>query len=247
MLVKLDEPKILNDAVSIIYQLVTEVRAKVNKDGLSIIAIDPANVALVMVKLPASAFSQFKVEEEEEELGLDLEDLKAVLGRCGAGSSLIIEKVDNTLKLSIQDKIKRSFTLALIDIDAEEKTVPQLEFTSKVEIDSSTLADVIEDASVVADACTFITKKKDEVFIVEAKGNLNSARAEFSSDEVKIDAEDAKAKYSLEYMQKFMKGGKISEKAIFQFSADYPCRLDFKAKNLEIAFILAPRVENEED
>ena len=48
-------------------------------------------------------------------------------------------------------------------------------------------------------------------------------------------------------MQKFMKAAKISDKAVFSFSTDYPCRLDFKKTNLEIAFILAPRVENEED
>lgn len=248
MLLKLDEPKLLSDAVSVISQLVTEVRAKVTKQGLSIIAIDPANVALVMLKIPASAFSQLKVDEEEEELGLNLDDVKAVLGRCGAGSSLILEREnnDNLLKLNIQDKVKRSFTLSLIDIDSEEKTVPQLEFNTRVEIDAYTLTEAIQDAAIVADACTFITKKKEEVFIVEAKGNLNSARAEFSSDEAKLQVQDCKAKFSLQYLQKFMKSAKLAEKAILQFSTDYPCRLDFKNPNLEIAFILAPRVENEE-
>ena len=247
MLLKLDEPKLLNDAISVIYQLVTEVRAKISKQGLSIIAIDPANVALVMLKLPASVFSQFKIEEEEEELGLNLEDLKAVLSRCDAGSSLILEREDNLIKLNIQGKIKRSFTLALIDIESEEKQVPQLEFNSKIEIEASTLAEVIEDSAIVADACSFITKKKEELFVVEAKGSLNSARAEFTSDEVKMQAQDCKAKYSLEYLQKFMKAARLTEKATLQFSTDYPCRLDFKTAKLEMAFILAPRVENEED
>lgn len=246
MLIKLTEPRLLNEGISVISQLVTEVRAKITKQGLSIIAIDPANVALVILKLPASAFSQFKVEEDEE-LGLNLEDLRAVLRRCDTGSSLSIEREDNLLKLNIEGKIKRNFTLALIDIEAEEKTVPQLEFNSSVEIDSSILNEVIEDAAVVADACTFITKKKEEIFIVEAKGNLNSAHAEFTSDEVKMKVQDCKAKYSLEYMQKFMKASKFTEKAVFQFSTDYPCRMDFKTANMEMAFILAPRVESEED
>lgn len=245
MLLKLDEPKIFSDAIAIISELVTEVRAKANKSGLSIIAIDPANVALVVLKLPASSFSQYKVEDEEE-LGLNLSDLKAVLRRCGAGSSLIIERQDNTLNFNIQDKVKRSFSLALIDTSIEEKQPPKLEFNSKIEIDSADLADAIEDAAIVADACTLITDKKQDNFVVEAKGSLNSARTEFSSDEAKLQVQDAKSKYSLEYLQKFMKGAKLTGKAVLQFSTDYPMQIDFKTQQIELGFVLAPRVETED-
>lgn len=245
MLLKLDEPKILSDAIAIISELVTEVRARVSKSGFNIIAIDPANVALVMLKMPASAFSQFKIEEEEE-LGLNLSDLKSVLRRCSAGSNLILEKKDNLLVLDIQDTVKRSFSLALIDISSEEKQAPKLEFNSKVEIDSSVFSEAIEDAAIVADACTFITSKKDDNFVVEAKGALNSARVEFSSDEAKLQVQDAKSKYSLEYLEKFIKAAKLSDRAVLQFSTDYPMQIDFKAKQLELGFVLAPRVETEE-
>lgn len=247
MLIKLDEPKLLSDAVAIISELVTEVRARVTKQGFSIVAIDPANVALVMLKMPASAFSQFKLEnEQDEELGLNLSDLKSVLRRCNVGSNLVIEKQDNLLVFNIQDKVKRSFSLALIDISAEEKQPPKLEFSSKIEIDSSVLSDAIEDAAIVADACTLITSKKDERFIIEARGSLNSSRTEFSSDEVKMQIQDAKAKYSVEYLQKFIKAAKLTDKAILQFSTDYPIQLDFKTQNLELGFVLAPRVETED-
>ncbi len=245
MLLKLDKPKILSDAIAIIADLVTEVRARITKSGLSIIAIDPANVALVMLKMPASAFSQFKVEEEEE-LGLNLSDLKSVLRRCSTGSTLVLEKKDNLLVLNIQDTVKRSFSLALIDISSEEKQAPKLEFNSKVEIDSSVLSEAIADALIVADACTFITSKKDDNFVVEAKGSLNSARVEFSSDEVKLSINDAKSKYSLDYLEKFIKAAKLSEKAVLQFATDYPMQLDFKAAQLELGFVLAPRVETED-
>jgi len=247
MLLRLDEPKILSDAVSIISELVTEVRAKVNKQGFSIVAIDPANVALIALKLPTSAFSQFNLTSDDgEELGINLEDLKAILRRCNTGSSLVLQKDGNMLKVDIQDKIKRSFSLALIEIESEEKQQPKLEFVSRIEIDSLTLADVISDAAIVADACTFISDKKKNIFIIEAKGNLNSARAEFTSDEAKLEVEDAKAKFSLEYLKKFMKAAKLSEKAVLQFSTDYPMQIDFKNPRLELSFILAPRVETEE-
>jgi len=240
MLLKLDNPKILSDIITIISELVTEVRIKVNAEGLSIIAIDPANVALVSFKLPASSFSSF--EASEEILGVSLDSLKNVLRRCSPGSSLILQTEDNTLKIEIHDKIKRVFKLALINIEQEEKIMPSLEFSCRVEISGLDLLEVIEDCSVVADSCSFSTS--DGKFIIEAKG-LHSAKSEFSQDEVKIEG-DGKAKYSLEYLQKFVRACKLVEKAIINFSSDYPLKLEFKSSGFELAFVLAPRVETED-
>jgi DNA polymerase III sliding clamp (beta) subunit (PCNA family) len=75
-------------------------------------------------------------------------------------------------------------------------------------------------------------------------GSLNSFRAEFSGDDTKIEG-IAKAKYSLEYLNKFIKAQKISSKVILRFSDNYPLRVDFPGEKLGIGFILAPRVEND--
>ena len=241
MLVKLDKPLLLSKVIDILSDLVTEVRIKINEFGLSIGAIDPANVALISFRLPKSSFSQF--ETEDEVLGINLDDLKRILKRCGNGSSLILEKKENFLNIQIQDKIKRNFSLNLIEVETEEKEMPELEYTSRVEINSSDLTDSIEDCMVVADACSFIVQEGK--FIIEAKG-INSAMSEFSGDEAKIEAENCKVRYSLEYLQKFMKGTKLVEKTVLNFAEDHPLKLDIKSKDMELNFLLAPRVENED-
>ncbi len=241
MRIKLDNPSSLSKAVEIISELVTEVRIKVNEHGLSTSAIDPANVAMVSFKMPKSVFSQF--ETGKEVLGVNLESLKRILRRCGPGSSLIIEKKENMLNLQIQDNIKRDFHLSLIEIESEDKEMPNLEFSSKVELKSSDLVSVIEDCAVVDDACSFIIK--DGKFIIEAK-NINSARIEFSGDEADVQAENCKARYSLEYLQKFMKAAKLCEKTMIRFANDHPMKMDFRTPEMELSFILAPRVETED-
>ena len=80
-------------------------------------------------------------------------------------------------------------------------------------------------------------------FIIEAKGSLNSTKTEFNSDEAKFKGE-AKSKYSLEYLQKFIKASRFADKTNIQFKKDFPLRLDFRG-NVEMTFILAPRVEDE--
>ena len=241
MLVKLDHPAILSKVVDIISDLVTEVRMKITDMGLSIVAMDPANVSMVGFWIPKTAFSEF--ESGEEVLGVDLNNFKRILKRCGAGSSLLLEKKDNLLEIQIQDRIRRNFTLSLIDIESEDKEMPKLEFSSQIELNSIDLISAIEDCAIVGDSCSFIVK--DGKVIIEAKG-LNSARSEFSDDEAVIQAENCKSKYSLEYLQKFIKGAKLVDKSVLKFADDHPLRIDYKTPKMELSFILAPRVETED-
>jgi len=241
MLVKLDTPQVFSKVIDILSELVLEVKIKIDDFGMSIVAMDPANVAMVEFRLPKTAFSQF--ETGEETLGVNLDNLKRVLKRAGAGSSLIMEKKDNMLNVQIQDRIKRNFTMGLIDIDSEDKKIPNLEYVARVEMNSIDLINAIEDCSVVSDACTF--QVEEGKFIIESKG-LNSAMAEFSGDEAKIEAENCKSRYSLEYLQKFIKSAKIIDKTILKFSNDHPLRMEFRTEFVELNFILAPRVETED-
>lgn len=243
MLLKLDNPKLFSEIIGIISDLVLEVRIKVNKEGVSILAVDPANVAMISFKLPNAAFSEFEVENDEV-LGVSLESLKAVLRRCSAHGVLVMKREENTLKIEIQDKIKREFNLALIEIEDEEKEIPILEFTSRIEMASADFSEAIEDCSVVSDSCSFVSEP--DKFIIQGKGSLNSFKSEFSSDELNIQAQEATSKYSLEYLQKMAKATKITDKAIINFSTDYPLKLEFNTPFIELSFILAPRVETED-
>ncbi len=242
MLLKLDDPRFFSTLVSIISELVTEVRLKITKEGMSLVALDPASVAMVYFNIPAELFSQFELEKEET-LGINLQNLSSVLRRCGLGSSLILQKEENTLRLTIKDKIKRDFTLALISVEGEEREMPRWEFKSVIKMDAQAFVEVIEDCLIVSDACTFVAEPNK--FAVEARG-LNSARAEFSSDEVEIYSDHSTARFSLEYLSKFMKGAKIASKAEINFSDNHPMRINFPTGKVMLSFVLAPRVEQED-
>lgn len=240
MILKLDRPKLLGDAVAIISEIVTEVRIKLLEDGMSIVAVDPANVALVIFKLPKEGFAQY--EAGGEVWGVNLDDLKRILKRASTSSSIVFEQEENKLKITIFDKIKRVFTLALIEIDSEDKDEPELNFNCTVELNSDDFGQAIEDCNVVADSCALIAG--DGFFMVEGSGSLNSARAEFSGDDAVIKG-IGKSRYSLEYLTKFIKAGKLSEKVIIKFSDDYPLRIDFPGEKMGMGFVLAPRVDND--
>ena len=240
MILKLDNPKLMSDAIAIISEVVSEVRIKLIEDGMSIIAVDPANVALVIFKLPRESFSQYEIGNEV--WGVNLGDLKKILKRTGVTASIVFEEEGGKLKISIFDKVKRIFNLALIEVSSEDKNIPDLNFGARVEMSSDDFAQTIEDANVVADSCAFIAGEGS--FVIESSGNLNSARAEFAGENLEMFG-IGKSKYSLEYLMKFIKAVKISSRVVVNFSDDYPLRLDFPGEKMGIGFVLAPRVDND--
>lgn len=251
MILKLDEPRLLGDAVDIISNVVVEVRIKLLEDGLSIVAVDPANVALVIFRLPKESFVEYDCGNET--WGVNLGDLKKILKRASGAASITLEEVEGKLKITIFDKVRRTFGLALIEVSAEDKDVPELNFGARVEMGSRDFAQAVEDASIVADSCVFVLR--NNVFAVEGKGSLNSARAEFGVSQLDTNDQEGqgvielfgqgRSKYSLEYLMKFIKGVKISGNVVVNFSDDYPLRLDFPGEKMGIGFVLAPRVEND--
>ena len=240
MILKLDDPKLMSDAISIVSEIVSEVRIKLLPDGMSIVAVDPANVALVIFKLPKESFSEY--DAGSEVWGVNLDDLKKILKRAGATSSIVLEEVEGKLKITIFDKIKRTFNLSLIEVSSEDKDIPELNFATRVEMNSIDFAQAIEDTNVVADSCALV--KSGDIFSIEGVGNLNSAKAEFEGESVEMFGV-GRSKYSLEYMMKFIKALKISSRVVVNFSDDYPLRLDFPGEKMGIGFVLAPRVEND--
>ena len=161
-----------------------------------------------------------------------------------------LEKIDKVLFLDnnharneMKDKIRKEFSLALIDVEGDEKPIPSLNFVSKIEMTSVDFSEAIEDCNVVADSCSFISAPDN--FVIQGKGNLNSFKSEFS-DEVNIQAEEATSKYSLEYLQKMIKGTKLTDKVVLNFGNDYPLKLEFNTPKITLSFILAPRVETED-
>src|SRR3989344_3191611 len=108
MKLTLADPKILKDSIAIISDLVTEARFKVTKDAVELIAMDPANVAMVIYKLLSSAFVEYDVKEDVS-LAINLNDLKQVLRRAKADDTITLEVAANKFKVTLKGGQTRTF------------------------------------------------------------------------------------------------------------------------------------------
>ena len=244
--ITLAEPKLLKESIVIASDLLQEVNLKVKPDSIELVAMDPANVAMVVLRLFNSVFTEYNVEHEMT-LGLNLSNLKQILKRAGASDILTLEFEENMLKLRLLGNTDRTFKMPIIDLEEKEQKIPELKFPIKITTNSAILSEAIEDVSIVSEAATFTTD--NNVFVISGTGEISDANIEIPADEnTRITATNNKisSKYSVEYLKKMVTGSKMSDTVTLQFSKDYPLRIDYKEQDkYELSFILAPRVEND--
>jgi hypothetical protein len=82
-MMKIDEKKI-SAFVDTLRDMVPECRLMITPDGISTLAVDTANVAMVSANLPAAAFEEYK--EEKFELGMDVTKWKTAVDLMKSGS-----------------------------------------------------------------------------------------------------------------------------------------------------------------
>lgn len=231
---------VLKNSLDSVSSLVTEGTFKINNNGIGLIAMDPASVAMIIYNLLAISFDTFEVKKEGT-ISFNISQFVSILKRASTNDIVTIESDGTRLKITMEGATKRTFILPLMDIRNNEQKIPELKFNAEVEFDAGVLKDSIKDVSMVSDCVQFVAGEDGLTISGTAEGS-----------EVKTKITDAKvsgtasSKYSVDYLDKMMGASKIADKLKISFSDDYPLRLDYKALDkLQMSFILAPRVDTD--
>ena len=247
MKLTLAEPRYLRESISAISELVNEVKLKVNKDMVEIVAMDPANVAMVIFKLLSSTFIDYDVKKDYE-LCISLDHLKNIVRRAKPSDIITLKFDENKNKLNILLKgdSERHFSLGLLDDQGKEQKIPDLKFSANIETSALQFGEAIDDLDIVSDSINFIID--DGKFVLQGDGTTSSGRIEFGEGTKVVNKtnESIKEKNSLEYLKKIAKAGKLSGHVGVYFGKDYPMMIEYKVVDkLVMKYILAPRVSND--
>ena len=244
---RLDNPSVLKQTVAVLSDFITEATFAFGKNGIKLIAMDPANICMVNLDILPSLFSEYVVEQKKE-VTLNLGYLQQALNRARSSDAVTLSLEKNKLKLTILGKSTKRFFIPLLEKEGKERTAPDLDFNANIEMDADEFRDYVDDAAIVGDAITFE--------LVDGKLNINAGE---TGSKVHIDVkkdsdavinfelkENARSIFSAEYLKKIASSAKLTDTVVMNLSNDYPTRLDFKALNkLRVQFILAPRIENQ--
>jgi len=244
----LNDVDLLKAPLIAISEIVDEAVFRLEKDGIKLRAADRAMVAAVDFYLASTAFDSYEIDEPRD-IGLNIENFVSVLKRASAKDTLVLELKDSKLDVILQNSSRRRFSLPLLEISQEEvPQIEQLEFNSKITMDSDVLEQSIKDAAVVADS--LLLEATPSKFSLIAEGDISKAEVELEKGNealAELTTKDvSKARYPLDYLKKMIKGKKISDNVTLEFSTDYPLKLTFSVLDkCKLSFVLAPRVVEE--
>ncbi len=245
---KLAEASVLSDSIKAIYELIKEeVSFKLTNEGISMRAMDPANVAMVSYNLLVPAFEAYKLEEETT-IHVDMERLYNVLKQAQPGDAVSLKVEEAKIHITYEGGNTRKFSLPLLELSGEERKAPSLEFSATAKMKPEALKQALSDAGVVADSAVF--NASGDSLVISAGGDTGEVEivlAKGSDQLVALEVqEESRARYALDYLEKMVKGAKLCNEMAIKFKTDYPMQLDYAMEDtLKLSFILAPRVETE--
>jgi DNA polymerase III sliding clamp (beta) subunit (PCNA family) len=215
-------------------------------EDIRILEMDPANVAMVMFKLPKSSCLDYEVPELEEKVGLKLSNLTPVLRRVGKDDILLLETKNNQLIVKIG--ASREFKLPTIALDDhKEQKWPEIQLPAKIKMDTQALNEALEDVTVITDSVKFIVTPGD--LTITGEGDLAFVKIEMkNSDTTRIlgdFGEKVATKYSTEYLTKMILKSSVAKEVTLEYNKDMPLRLSYVTDSFSLNYLLAPRVEND--
>jgi proliferating cell nuclear antigen len=236
---------ILKSSIETLSVLVDEARFRISTEGLSVRAVDPANVAMVSFELTASAFDDFAADDCE--IGMDLTKINDILGVAEKNEKATLELDELSQRMSIHIG-GFSYTLSLLDpstIRAEPR-IPQLELPAEVVLNGKELQKAVKAAEKISDHMSLGVD--EDIFYMEAEGDTDKVRLEMPREQlIDLKSGEARSLFSLDYLSDIVKPASKSNEVTLELGRDYPIRISFTIAEGagKISYLLAPRIESD--
>lgn len=215
--------------------------------GLSIRAVDPANVAMVDLTLPPDIFTSFTTSGGA--LGVNLDRLQSILSLASVDDLIQLSLNADSRKLTIQiDGLE--YTLALIDLKAiaPPPELPELELPAHVQLEYETFDRALTAAEMVANHLTFRMEPDTEQFVTEASGDTDDMELKLDADELsEVTIGPAESLFSIGYLTKMKQAIPKDTEHNLSIGEELPLilDLDFTDKSLTAQYLLAPRLKGD--
>ncbi|MEM3852257.1 MAG: proliferating cell nuclear antigen (pcna) [Methanomassiliicoccales archaeon] len=235
---------VLKQVVDVVSTLVDEAKFRVDKDGISLKAVDPAHVAMVELVLSKRAFDDF--EGSDSELGVDMERLEDILKLARSGESVRLEHNEgkNLLVIKIGDLTRR---MSLVDTSGmSDPKVPNIDLPTTMVLKAENLAYGIRASQTISDHIALVAE--EDYFEMSSEGDADSVEYRLTKD--KLTLLEAKGRvrslFPLDYFQNMAKAISPNSDVRINLGNNYPVRIEFDIAdgNGHVKYLLAPRVES---
>lgn len=222
-----------------------EAIAEFTESGLTMHVVDPGNVLLSFVHVPADAFESYaagnlslglelprlvgttKAADEEINLEWDREDYRLNAKAAGIDASLSTIDPDSiATQASNRDRIYENATV--------EFTVTARDLRTAM-----SAGDVIN-----SDHCELHASDSEDGFTgLKFKGDTDDVDAEFRNAEFAQAGEDARVVLSVDYLKSLKQAVPIDAEMTCHTASDFPAIFVYESEGVEVEIMIAPRLD----
>ena len=249
--------EVLQQVVDQLLTVVDEAIFRLGYDGMSVTAVDPANVGMVDLEVEPGAFES--VGDGMFPVGLNLQRLDDYIDGASGGDPVTLSFQPETLSVEIQHT-NVEVEMAGINTEAmrDEPDIPELDHSVGLTADAGVFRDAIENAELVSDHVEFEAVVDDQELVVSGEGDTDTIETVLGSDELPEASfeSDTTSLYSLAYLVGGSTG-KSKYKGLLkplnrdtdlrvEFSEEMPVKMhyDFADGFGHVTVMLAPRVQS---
>ena len=218
----------------------TKGKMQIGPDGWHVKMVDPANVAMVDVMIPAHAFDFYTADTGE--IALEFARIQTMLS---GKEPVTLQVADQQIEISTG---RHKFSLRLLDPSTVNPMprIPEIDLPAAVEIDAAEWAAALKAILAILDKSdSAIIEQTDEMFRLSAKSEVESYLSEWPLTELTgIRHGMSRARFTLDYLTDISRG--LSGPVKIETGVDYPMRMGCRIGEASVSYLIAPRIETDQ-
>ncbi|MEM0148198.1 MAG: proliferating cell nuclear antigen (pcna) [Candidatus Micrarchaeaceae archaeon] len=244
--IKIDNARYWKNCIDAIDSIVEEGVLEIEKEGISLKALDPSGISMVSFFIPNKAFSKYDVDKAVN-IGINLDNLSKILNSSRSTEQLLMKDSGNKFAIEfIGENTRRRYTLPTIDIKKGENKEPKIEFDATVNVKGDSLKEMLKDANLLSSYINFKTDKG--TFKVVAKGDAGELEEEHDEKAEFIKklqvSKPTSASFNLDYLQKIVNPSPSNSEIILSLKTDDPIKIEYNIGDAQLSYYLAPYIES---
>lgn len=205
----------------------------VHKDGLELVCIDPAHVAMATVK----ASLDIDKTDDEDMFAIDVTRLNEALNKFSKTDTAEVVIGNGTATIRT-GKAKRVLRLCAPS-EAKPPRIPEVALDVSATVPLAEIRKAVKFGSDITDHFALMTT--DGVLVMSSESD-DGASAAYDLGSC---GEDVRVMIQSDYLSNIIKALPTTENITLEMSTDYPMRIRAKNRMIEVMTLIAPRIEKE--
>ena len=234
-------------------EVLTDINLYFDSNGLKIMTMDNARVALVYVRLIKDNFEEYYCRSKNI-CGINMIYFFKLLKTLNSNDVLTLFIKNNSLNelgIRIENKEKNTVTesyLKMLDISEEKLDIPDIQYDSVISMPSVDFQKYCRDLSVISNY-VIITSGNSKL-ILESNGDFASQRIIIGEAQNGLifskKNQNVCEKFDLKYLNSFTKSTNLCSTVEVFLKKDYPLVIEYNVANLgKLQFCLAPKIQED--